>query len=276
MKRHSRFLICVCIPALAGVLYAQNTAPEKVTVPLSDPSKPAVVKASLLDGGISVTAYDGKDVVIESRARDARGEGKPAEKSEGMRRLISPGAGLRVTEENNFVDIATSSFNKPVDLALQVPRNTSLKLSCINDGDINVSGVHGEIEVNNINGAVTLTNVSGSVVAHALNEDLVASLSEVTPNKPMSFSSLNGKIDVTLPAIIKANLVVKSDNGEIFSDFDIKLDPNQSKPVIEDSRSKGGKFKLSMDGAIRGTINGGGPEIQFKGFNGNIYIRKGK
>jgi DUF4097 and DUF4098 domain-containing protein YvlB len=29
-----------------------------------------------------------------------------------------------------------------------------------------------------------------------------------------------------------------------------------------------------MDSTMKGTINGGGPEIQFKTFNGNIYIRK--
>jgi hypothetical protein len=29
-----------------------------------------------------------------------------------------------------------------------------------------------------------------------------------------------------------------------------------------------------VDKTVRGKINGGGPEIQFKDFNGNIYIRK--
>jgi DUF4097 and DUF4098 domain-containing protein YvlB len=43
---------------------------------------------------------------------------------------------------------------------------------------------------------------------------------------------------------------------------------------VEDNRGKGGKYKVKIDKNVRGTINGGGQEIQFKNFNGNIYIRK--
>jgi len=276
MNRKYCTLICAWILSVAGALYAQDAVPDKVTVTLSDPARPAQVKASLVAGGITAKAYDGKDVVIEAKSRGSRRESKSSEKSEGMKRLFNPNTGLHVTEENNVVDVGTSSYNNPVDLNIQVPRKTSLKLHCVNDGDIKVSGVQGEIEVNDVNGAVTLTGVAGSVVAHALNGDLVVSLSEVTPDKPMSFSSLNGKIDVTFPASLKANVVIKSDNGEIFSDFDIKVDSNTRPPLVEDSRGKGGKYRVRIERAIYGTINGGGPEIQFKGFNGNIYIRKGK
>jgi hypothetical protein len=33
---------------------------------------------------------------------------------------------------------------------------------------------------------------------------------------------------------------------------------------------------LRFDRALRGTINGGGPEYQFTTFNGQIYLRKKK
>jgi Bacterial protein of unknown function (DUF885) len=45
---------------------------------------------------------------------------------------------------------------------------------------------------------------------------------------------------VTLPADIKAAARLKSDRGEIYSDFDIKMDANRGQPVIEDGRSGGG------------------------------------
>ena len=34
---------------------------------------------------------------------------------------------------------------------------------------------------------------------------------------------MNGEIDVTLPADIKANLKMKVDNGDMYTDFDVKL-----------------------------------------------------
>ena len=58
-------------------------------------------------------------------------------------------------------------------------------------------------------------------------------------------------------------------------DFDVALAaraPQQQ--TAEDSRAQGGRYKVKIDKGVRGTINGGGQEIQFRNFNGNIYIRR--
>jgi hypothetical protein len=47
-------------------------------------------------------------------------------------------------------------------------------------------------------------------------------------------------------------------------------------PVVEDGRPHGGKYRVKVDKTTVGTINGGGPDMEFKTFNGNIYIRKKK
>ena len=67
---------------------------------------------------------------------------------------------------------------------------------------------------------------------------------------------------------------LRTDNGEVYSDFDVKVQPAAPRQTVEDNRGKGGKYKVKIDIDVRGTINGGGQEIQFKNFNGNIYIRK--
>jgi len=154
-----------------------------------------------------------------------------------------------------------------------VPAETNVKLRATNNGNIEVEGISGEIDVNCLNGAVTVTNVSGAVLAHSLNGKVLVTLNRVTPNKPMSFSTLNGDVDVTLPADAKANLKLKSENGDIYSDFEISLSPAAREPVVKGTSGKG-KYKVSFDKAVTGTINGGGPEMQFTTLNGRIYIRK--
>jgi DUF4097 and DUF4098 domain-containing protein YvlB len=229
---------------------------------------------SLLAGGITVKGYAGKEVVVEAKTRD---EGKPAERNPapaGMKRIPNLSTGLTVEEEDNVISIGTGMMNRAVDISLQVPMHTSLKLKSINDGDIRADQVAGDLEVNDINGAVTLNQISGSVVAHALNGEVKATIASVDPNKPMSFSSLNGDIDVTLPPDVKANVVMKTDQGEIYSDFDVTLDQAAAKPAVEGAEGKGGKYRLKIDRTLHGKINGGGPEFQFKTFNGNIYIRR--
>src|ERR1700731_1334716 len=138
---------------------------DRIPVTLSDPARPASVKVSLVNGGITVKAYDGKEVIVEAHARNRdkdRDEGGP-------KRLAISSTGLTVEEENHEVSINTDSYMHPIDVTISVPTHTSLKLRPVNDGDIVVTGVDGELDVDDINGSVTLNNVSGGAVAHALN-----------------------------------------------------------------------------------------------------------
>ncbi len=262
-------ILCVAFAAVPAHGQAQTpSGADRVSVNLSDPARPALVKASLVNGGITVKGYDGKEVVVEARNRES------ARSDSTMKRIPVSGTGLSVEEENNEVRISTDSFMRAVDLSISVPIHTSLKLSAVNSGDIVVTGVDGELDVNDVNGSVTLNNVSGSAVAHALNGRLLATFSRVNPQKPMAFSSLNGDIDVTFPADLKANLSLKSDRGEIFSDFDVQVQASAPQQTVEDGRGRGGKYLVKIDKAVHATINGGGPELQFTNFNGGIYIRK--
>jgi hypothetical protein len=243
---------------------------DRVSVSLSDPSRPAFIKASAVNGSITVKAYEGKEVIVEARERNEENE-KP---SGGPKRLKISTTGLTVEEENNEVRISTESYARTIDLTISTPVHTSVKLTAVNDGDIVVTGLDGEIDVNDVNGAVTLNNISGSAVAHALNEHVHVTFTKVNPQKPMAFSSLNGDIDVTFPADLKANVSIRSDRGDVFSDFDVQLNASAPKQEVEDGRGKGGKYRVKIDKTVHGTINGGGPEYQFTNFQGQIYIRK--
>ena len=63
-------------------LSAEDASPDRVNVPLTDPSRPAVVNASLMNGGITVTGYAGKEVIVEARPRGHESESKPDRKAE--------------------------------------------------------------------------------------------------------------------------------------------------------------------------------------------------
>jgi len=277
-KQTQRFpSLFVVVPMLAVALAASSTCGQTqaqsggdhVSVNLSDPSRPALVKASLVSGGITVKAYDGKEVVVEAHARNR----ESGHSDSNMKRIIVSSTGLSVEEENNEVRISTDSYMRAIDLTISVSVHTSLKLSAVNSGDIVVTGVEGELDVNDVNGSVTLNNVSGSAIAHALNGRLLATFTRVN-QKPMAFSSLNGDIDVTFPADLKANLSLKSDRGDILSDFDVQIQASAPQQTVEDGRKNGGKYLVRIDKTVHGTINGGGPEYQFTNFNGGIYIRK--
>jgi hypothetical protein len=259
----ANLMLTVC--ALAS---AQETTGGRVVVPARNTGHPRVVNATVHAGSIAVKAYAGNEVIVET---DSPGEtreraaGAPA----GMKRIDLP-RGLDVEEEDNVVTVRTSPGGSP-HLVITVPTDTSLNLKSHNGG-ITVEGVHGEIDASSFNGQITLANISGTVVANAFNGALKVIMDRVDPAKPMSFSTFNGPIDVTFPADLKANIRLKTNHGEVFSDFDVKL--TAGRPITEKNNTSDGKFRLRTDQTIYGEINGGGPEVRFQSFNARITIRK--
>jgi hypothetical protein len=282
MKKYQHMAILIVFLFLAGTLaFTQEGKIDRATVPFSDPSKPGFIEASVYNGSVIIRGYEGKEVIIEAKLRgklvsEEKEEKEENEKARGMKRILgSTGTGLEVEEEENVMDISVSSMKQTVDLTIQVPFNTSMEVGSYNNGEVQIENVTGEIEANNYNGKVTLRGISGSVVAHTYNGEVIVSFKQITPDKPMSFSTWNGDVDVTFPAMVKADVRMKSEMGDVYSDFDIQVKQAPQK-AVEDEREEGGGYKISFEKAVYGSINGGGPEFQFKTYHGDIFIRKAK
>ncbi|MES2005216.1 MAG: DUF4097 family beta strand repeat-containing protein [Bacteroidota bacterium] len=275
---------------LATQINAQTDAKEQLVVPLSEPGKPFKLNVGINNGSIKVVTYEGKDVIIDAQTGsekrnksgvnvsvnvNTKNSSSDGMASNGMKK-INAGRELDITaeEKNNRITVHSNSWKSPITLTIKVPQSeANLKLSTINDGDITVTNVSGELEINNTNGGVYLTNISGSVVASALNSSVVVTFKSIDPKAAMAFSTLNGNIDVTFPTSLKANVKLKSDRGEMFTDFDIEADKAQ--PKVERS-SQSGMYRVNIENWVYGKINTGGPELMMKTMNGNIYIRKAK
>ena len=268
-------LSALCTDAI-GVAQAQVN-PQQVTVPLSDPSRPGTLTMNLRLGGVTIRGTARKDVLIEAlsseQARDSRrSRGGSDSDSAGLRRL-TPAGGFVIDESNNQVLVISGGRSSRTDFTIQVPTRTNLKLSALNDGPIVVENVEGEIEVHNQNDSITLTNVAGTVMANAHNGRVKVIVTRLTADKAMAFTAFNGPVDVTLPASAKANLKMRSDRGEIFTDFDVQIRANTA--AAQSARDGNGRVRIAVNRSIEGSVNGGGPEFEFRTFSGNIYVRKG-
>lgn len=279
MKTHKvlAMILVVAASTRSLPLLAQNDVKEQITVPLSDPSKTGSLDVKLIRGSIHVIGYAGKEVIIDAVSKGAaeKNEEPKDEAAKGMKRISSGRNGLDLTieEEKNNVRIKPSMPRNPVNLTIKVPQNFTLRVGAINEGDIVIDNVNGEFEISNVNGAIMLNNISGSVVANTVNGNVKANFKSVNPESPMAFSTLNGNVDVTFPAAAKFDVKLKSDRGEIFSDYDVDVDKTQPKTV---KTAKDGLYKISISDWVQGKVNGGGKEVMMKNMNGNIYVRKAK
>jgi hypothetical protein len=148
----------------------------------------------------------------------------------------------------------------------RVPGATDLRVEASNGGPVTVRGVSGQLEVVNSNAGIVFENIGGAVLASTSNGSIEAAFRAVDPGLPMSFLTSNGRVLVTLPATVKANLRMESDTGPTTTDFELAR--IGSEPV-ERKVMRGGRLRTIVYGAL----NGGGPLIDVRTENAPIVVR---
>jgi len=271
----STALLCTFLASAAVAQQAAQPTTDRITVPFSDPERPGTLKVNLLDGTVTIKGSNRRDVLFVADSQGARQVLRRRQQTEpppGMRRLTQPG-GFGVEERDNEMSVSSGFNRDEINLEIEVPMRTKLRVSTV-DGGITVDSVDSEIEINTVDGEITLTNVGGSVVAHAVDGNIAATVARVASQAPMAFTSLNGNIDVTLPAAVKANLRLRSDQGDVFTDFDVQVTASAS--ANRTQQRNGRALRIDVNRSIYGTVNGGGPDFELRTFDGNIYVRKDK
>ncbi len=262
-------LIALVLVMMSWSAWSQNSNGNEFVIPLSDPNKRVKLKAHLNSGSISIKGSARKDILVKYTDGEEQ-KGKNQSK-DGLRRVGGGGLELEASENENSVKISSNSGNTEIDLEIEVPFGTDLYADTFNDGELVVSNVQGAIELKNYNGEIMALNISGSVIATTYNGDIKMTFDKVTDGVPMSYLTYNGNVDLTLPASTKASLKMKTQQGEIYTGFEMNI---TSSGMVQNKDNKSGTFKVSIDEWKRGDINGGGPEFTLKTNNGDLYIRK--
>lgn len=252
--------------ALMGAAMAEPADTASLT--FNDPSKPKVLKVNVTMGSVTVRGGGtGNTVMVSSTEGIEKLTGRPPKEAEGMKRVkLAGGTDYKFEVKDNVAEI--SSGWGAGDLTITVPTDTNLNLRT-SQGEIRVENIGGEIDANASMGEVKISGATNAVVAHSSMGKVVV-VWNTLPNKPVSIASMMGDVDVTLPADTKATLLIREGmHTDVFSDFDIKAEGT----VDASEKTKNGVRKRQLS---RGTINGGGPEIQLITSMGNVMIRRKK
>lgn len=266
MKKQVLIVLLVCFCAMG---YGQSSG--EFPVPLSDPAKRGRLKAHLNYGSITVRGTARKDVLVKYSSVNDNPESDKKSSKEGLKRISGGTMDLEVSENTNYVKVESGSWNTKMDLEIEVPSGFDVKVSSYNDGDILITGIQGEVEITTYNGEIEAENISGSVIATTYNGEIKVTFDKVKEGVPMSYSTYNGDIDITFPSTLKASFKMKTEQGEILSGFDMNM--IKSGPV-QKKDSGSGTYKVVIDEWVKGEVNGGGPEISMRNYNGDVIIRK--
>lgn len=267
MKKQSIVaILIICLISLSAAGFAQD---NEFTVALTDPAKRGKIKVHLNSGSVTVKGTARKDVLVRYKAEEDEDDNKK-ETKDGMKRVGGGGIDLEASENDNYVTIKSNSWNNEVDLEIEVPSGFDVQAHTYNNGDLMMTNIQGDLALTNYNGEITALNISGSVIATTYNGEIKVTFDKVKENAPMSYVTYNGDVDVSFPSTAKGTLKMKTEQGDIYTDFDMKIVSSGPKKT----EGKSGQFKIVIDEWKKGDINGGGAEITMKTNNGDVYIRK--
>jgi hypothetical protein len=267
MKRSlatSILMLLAAIPTLAAA-GPRSLDHETLVGAFADPARPGMLQAGLRWGEIRVRGHEADEVRVESVLEVEASLAARLTESEIRDRID-----IRLVERQDGLALEVESRLEgfySIDLDIRVPRGASLALEVRDGGNIRVEDVLGEVEIANRNGSVDLAGLGGAAVVHSRNGSIRADFAAIPDGLPMSFSSLNGSVDVTFPEEPAAEVRIRYNRGGVESDFPIAADLGEAR--AETAGLDGRATRL-----LSGRLGAGGPTYYFHTANGTVYLRR--
>jgi hypothetical protein len=155
------------------------------------------------------------------------------------------GSGGRMNTNNNDVR---------VEFTVRVPDGVQFIGRTVN-GEVEAESLAGDVRAHTVNGKIRIAT-SGRAEGQTVNGSIIARLGQAAGSRPLDFETVNGSIELQLPAAANATLHASTVNGHISTDF----------PLMIRGRLTGRE--------ISGTIGQGGPELSLRTVNGSIDLRR--
>jgi hypothetical protein len=267
-----KHLIIVGLMALSSMLIGQE---KEVAVAFSKANELKTLDIQIFSGDIKIIGGDRKDALIRyTIEKNEDDDEKEDEKSNGMKKIGGGNFQFEIGEKNNTVMVKSQNFMNLLVMEIEVPSGINIDLSKQIGQNIYIENIQGAINVENNVGSITMKKISGSVNASSSTGEIVVDFVKIDPNQAMTFNTITGNIDLTFNSGHKADLKMRTEWGEIYSDMNIET------KEVEDADMK----KVSKDGSMKvisnnwtfGVLNGGGPEMTLKTQMGSIYLRASK
>lgn len=226
-------------------------------------NKDARLTLDAFTGELPIEGYNGNEIIITGSLIETPERAKGLKPVYGGGQDNTNGLGINVEKDGNKITLhcLLGQF-RAGNYHIKVPESMALKIGrdCGGGGGHTiVSNMKSEVEFKGCD-HITLKNVTGPLVVSTINGGVNVVFSEISKDKPISLASINGDVDVTLPAKAAVDLEMSTMSGGMFTDFDLPADNKEMKRV-------GGS-------KIKSQLNGGGTELKLHNINGNIYLRK--
>jgi len=140
-----------------------------------------------------------------------------------------------------------------VDYMVMVPSHAKLPSIDLVNGSMSVEGVKGEMKIDLVNGSITATGLSSNSEINSVNGKIIASYSSIGDDlNDISIDTVNGRIQLSLPDNISADVDIETMHGSIRNDFGLSANKNMFSGKNLQGTIGSGDVRISIE-----TINGG-------------------
>ncbi len=246
----------LAIALVATVLLAQLAPGASEKVEATYPLKPdGSVRVANVNGRIEIRAWDGDGVKLE-----ATKEGRTAEIVAGIK-VVTDSTPERLIIKTELAKVKRgwflgTSHEGQVTYVLLVPAGATLeKIETVN-GSVLIEKITGAVHATSVNGSIKGQSLAGTAKLETVNGSIHSTHTQLQPEGRLKASSVNGAIEVQLPAGLSAALEASTVNGSVQSDFAFTTTTRNSKRNIE------------------ARIGGGDARIELSAVNGGIRVRE--
>lgn len=142
-----------------------------------------------------------------------------------------------------------------VEYTVKLPAGIRFAPKTVNGG-VTAKGLRSDINASSVNGNVKIST-TGLAHASSVNGSIEASMGAAAWEGALKFTTVNGSIDLTMPAGISADIQASTVSGELSSEF----------PMTVNGRIEGRHMS--------GKIGSGGHELKLTTVNGAITLHQG-
>jgi hypothetical protein len=155
-------------------------------------------------------------------------------------------------------DVTIEGSNAPIDVVDCADGHVHVKTL---DGAVNLTNIHnGHVEIVSMGGDVTMNAVSGPLVKVNSNSGKIQYDGDFGAEGDYDFSSHTGNIEAIAPAYASIDVLARSSNGPVQSDF--SLEPKHT------------PFVAAVGSAFAGTWNKAASSVSLFSFSGRIHLKK--
>lgn len=252
VRGYRRFGLWLSLAAVAGFLLM--ALPAQASTAVFDQTYPlhagGVFALENVNGAVQIEGWDRQAVEVHA-VKTALHEGDDL----SMVHIDVRSDGDQVAVNTRYP--AGSGVQVTVDYEIHVPYKMRWAEVQTVNGDVRVRGIAGAGMLGSVNGNVQMVDSDGRFSARTTNGDVRLQMKSMPDGDPVTLTTVNGSVVLSLPEQVNADVRVVNRNGNFQSDF----------PLVTLGAYTSSRF--------RGRLGSGGGEIFMSSVNGAIRLVNG-